>query len=578
MRSSRYISFFTILLCAVSICYGQKNESLKEESLDDIEALSSKDFPYIEKFHEAVREKLSGNFDEAKTLFEDCLKQKTDDDAVHFGLAEIAKEQSQPKIAQAHFEKAYGLDEENIVYIQELAYLAYEQGQFENAAIYYNKLVDRQPRNVDWIYGYSQVLIYNKRYEDAVNMLEKLQDQVGIVPEIMMMKADLYQEIDQLDKTEKTLLELCNEYPENKEALQTLILFYEKNDMPDKAKNVILELASTNPENMLFQMKLASIYAESGDQVKFLQTLKPIIGSDEVNASDKIFQIEQLLTFFKVEKLQLLELTSMLIDVNGEDPSAALLHAEVLTQNNQSKEALSFYRKALDKSGDQFEVWATVLAFESAYNDYHALYEDGQKALTYFPNMPFVYYAAAEGAIYTDKPEEALDILSAGELYLLDDQKQKARFSMRRGEAYFALKEYKKGIQEFEKALSIYPEQMIRVNYALSLSRAEIALSVAKEQLAKVSEEQRSSKFYLAKAQLSIAKKDYSEAEETLKLAVEKNAYNAELYDKLGDVFLLKENPEKALEYWTKALEKGSRNSVIAQKIKEQKLYAPKYY
>lgn len=578
MRTSGYISFLVILLFAVSITYGQKNESLKEESLDDLEALSSKDFPYIEKFHEAVREKLSGNIDEAKTLFEGCLEQRSNDDAVHFGLAEIAKEQNQPKVAQFHFEKAYELDERNIVYLQELAYIAYEQGQFENAALYYEKLVDCQPRNVDWIYGYSQVLIYNKRYEDAVNMLEKLQDQVGIVPEIMMMKADLYQEIDQLDKTEKTLLELCNEYPENKEALQTLILFYEKNDMPEKAKNVILELASANPENMLFQMKLASIYAESGDQEKLMNTLKPIIASDEVNVSDKIFQIEQLLTFFKVEKLQLLELTTTLIEMNGEEPSAGLLHAEVLTQNNRSKEALPFYRKSLDNSGDQFEVWTTVLAFESAYKDYYALYEDGQKALTYFPNMPFVYYAAAEGAIYTDKAEEALDILSAGELYVLDDKQQKARFSMRRGEAYFALKEYKKGIQEFEKALSISPERMIRVNYALCLAKAEIAISVAQEQLAKIGEEQRTAKFYIAKAQLNFVNNNYSEAEETLKLAVDKNAYNAELYDKLGDALFLQDKIEKALEYWKKALENGSRNSLIDQKIKEQKLYAPKYY
>lgn len=578
MRCLWSIAFFVLLLIAASTGYGQKEESLKEQSLDDVEALSSKDFPYIERFHKAVREKLSGNYDEAKKLFETCLKDRTNDDAVHFGLAEIAKKQNQPKLAKEYFEKAYAIDKKNIVYLQELAYLSYEQAQFEKAANYYEKLVERQPRNVDWIYGYSQVLIYNKRYEEAVNMLQKLQDQVGIVPEIMMMKADLYQEIGEIEKSEKTLLDLCNEYPDNREALQTLMTFYEKNEMADKAKKTIIDLANANPENMLFQMKLASVYAESGDQNKLMETLVPIIKSEEVDVSDKIFQIEQLLTFFQVEKTQLLELTTFLVKSNSDNSGAALLHAEVLTQNNQAKEALPFYRKSLEQSGDQYELWTTVLAFESAYRDYSALYEDGQKAISYFPSMPFVYYAAAEGAIYTGNAEEAIDLLAAGEIYLLDNQKQKARFEMRKGEAYFQLKEYKKAIQHFESALAIQPEPNIHINYALLLSNAGIALSVAEEQLEKVLEEEKTAKYYLAKSQLNIARENFTKAENILKSGIEKAAYNAELFDRLGDVKALQNDLQKALEYWQKAKEKGSRNTRIDQKIKEQKFYAPRYY
>jgi tetratricopeptide (TPR) repeat protein len=578
MNDLRHIAISVLLLFAAGFGYGQKEESLKKESIDDIEALSSKDFPYIEKFHEAVREKLAGNFEEAKKLFESCLKERKNDDAVHFGLAEIARDQDRLTEARNHFEKAYDIDKENIVYLQELAYLAYEQGRFEDAALFYDKLVKRQPRNVDWIYGYSQVLIYNKRYQDAVDMLEKLQDQVGVVPEIMMMKADLYQEVDQLEKSEETLLKLCKEYPENREALETLLGFYEKNEMPEKANQIVVDLAGDYPENMLVQIKLAAVYAKSGNQEKLMKTLHPILKSEEVDMTDKIYQIEQLLTFFKVEKSELLRLTTILVESDENDPGAALLHAEVLTQNNQSKDALPFYRNALKQSGDQFEVWTTVLAFESAYNDFPALYEDGQKAMSYFPNMPFVYYAAAEGAIYTGKPEEALDILAAGELYLLDNKTQKARYAMRKGEAYFQLEEYKKGIQEFEKALSILPESKIRITYAQALSAAGIAKSIAKEQLERLKEEEKNESYYLAKAQFYISNEKYTDAEDILKEGIEKSAYTAELYDRLGDVKRLQNKLEEAMSFWKKAKTKGSRNMSIDQKIKEEKLYAPKYY
>jgi tetratricopeptide (TPR) repeat protein len=309
-----------------------------------------------------------------------------------------------------------------------------------------------------------------------------------------------------------------------------------------------------------------------------MEVLNLIVRSPSVETYEKIEQLNRLLKQFEVKNTELLELTQLLIDADAADPGASLLHAEVLVQNNKSNEALPFYRASINKSDQQFEMWATVLAFESAYYEYQALYEDGEKALSYFPNMPFVYYAAAEGAIYTDRPEEALDILAAGELYILDNQQEKARFKMRKGEAHFALNSYKKGIQLFESAISINPDPRIRITYALCLAKAGIALSVAQEQLDKIEDEQKNERYYLACAALFIAKKDYNAAEKTLKKGIKQCFYLAELYDALGDVYLLKDKVGEAKTSWGKALELGSRNRTIDKKIKEEQFYAPKYY
>src|SRR5690554_8163006 len=91
--------------------------------------LSSKNHPYIELFHKAVREKMSGNYTEAKKLFNECLKEKQDDDAVYFGLAEIAKSENNSTAILENFKKAYDLDPENTVYLQELAYIYAEIGR-----------------------------------------------------------------------------------------------------------------------------------------------------------------------------------------------------------------------------------------------------------------------------------------------------------------------------------------------------------------------------------------------------------------------------------------------------------------
>jgi tetratricopeptide (TPR) repeat protein len=565
-------------MLSVGVSFGQKEKDLKQQALDDVKALSKKDFPYIENFHSAVREKLAGNLNEAKVFYEACLKERQNDDAVHFGLATIAKQQKDLKTAQKHFELAFELDPDNITYLQELAYLAFEQSRFESATKYYQRLVEKQPRNIDWIYGYSQVLIYNRDYKAATEMLEKLQDQVGVVPELMIMKSDLYQEIKSFDKAEATLLQFVREFPENREAFQQLSQFYKKHKKAEEFAALIEQLSQEYPQNMLIKMKQAEMYGETGEKDKLMDVLNVIIRSPQVETYEKIEQLNRLLKQFEVENTKLLELTQLLIDSDATDPGASLLHAEVLTQNHKSNEALPFYRASLNKSGEQFEVWTTVLAFESAYREYQALYEDGEKALSYFPNMPFVYYSAAEGAIYTGHPEEALDILAAGELYILDNQQQKARFEMRKGEAHFAMKSYKKGIQFFESALSIKADPKIRMTYAYCLAKAGIALSVALEQLDTIEDEQQNEQYYLTVATLHIASKAYNDAEKTLKKGINECFYVAELHDVLGDVYLLKEKKDKAKVAWNKALELGSRNRTIDQKIKEEQLYAPKYY
>ena len=570
-----------ILLCialSAGHSFSQKEKDLKQQALDDAKALSKEDFPYIENFHSAVREKLAGNLNEAKEFYEACLKERQNDDAVHFGLATIAREQRDLKRAQKHFELAFELDSENINYLQELAYIAFELNQFERAAEYYQRLVEAQPRNIDWIYGYSQVLIYNRDYKKATEMLEKLQDQVGVVPELMVMKSDLYQEIKDYDKAEATLLQFVNEFPENREAFQQLTNFYKKHRKQEEYKTLIEKLSQENPQNMLVKMKQAEMYGASGEKEKLLDVLNLIVRSPSVETYEKIEQLNRLLKQFEVKNTELLELTQLLIDADAADPGASLLHAEVLVQNNKSNEALPFYRASINKSDQQFEIWTTVLAFESAYYEYQALYEDGEKALSYFPNMPFVYYAAAEGAIYTDRPEEALDILAAGELYILDNQQQKARFEMRKGEAHFAMESYKNGIQFFESGLSIDADPKIKITYAHCLSKAGIALSVAQEQLDKIEDEQKNEQYYLACAALFIAKKDYNAAEKTLKKGIKQCFYLAELYDALGDVYLLKDKVGEAKTSWGKALELGSRNRTIDKKIKEEQFYAPQYY
>lgn len=556
-----------------------KQKSMQEQALDDVGALSSLDYPYIEQFHQAIREKMSGNYTEAKKLFQACLEKKPNDDAVYFGLAEIAKAENNVPVAMDNFQKAYDIDKTNDTYLQELAYIHFERANFEQAEILFKEMCSREPRNVDFRYGYSKVLIYNKAYQLAIDELNILQNQTGVVPELMIMKADLYSELNKLDKAEETLLLLKKEYPNDKDVLNNIIAFYEQQGQKEKAVQLIEELAKSDPDNGMAQFALANNYIEQNKFDEFIEIAPSLLTSSQVDVEEKLFVFKKIQEIKGNKDPMVIKSAETLYSLYPEDFEIASNYVNLLIAKRQSKKGLSISRKATVDNPNNFDTWRLALTFESSFLEYQALYEDGNKALELFPNIPTIYFATAEGALYTDRPDEAIQLLAAGEMYLLGDKRKEALFSMRKGEIYFYKKDYKKGIVAFEKALSNNPdEQAIPITYALALSKANIATDIAHEMLGKIPAKSRSRDFYLAKAYLAQNDNKLLEGIEILENGIRNEFNNAELLDLLGDFHFKNQSLAKAKEAWLLALESESRNKNLNKKINEEKLYAPKYY
>ncbi|WP_107039502.1 tetratricopeptide repeat protein [Brumimicrobium mesophilum] len=579
MRKLLFISSLVLFPLAPLFGQGEKEKSMQEQAMDDINALSSRDYPYIEQFHQAIREKISGNYSEAKKRFNACLEIKQDDDAVYFGLAEIAKVENNFSAALENFQKAYDLDPSNLTYLQELAYIHFERANFEQAEILFKEMCEREPRNLDFRYGYSKVLIYNKAYQLAIDELNTLQSQTGVVPELMIMKADLYVEIKNYDKAEETLLILKEEYPKNKEVLGNIIAFYEQRGEKKKAINLIEQLAQNDPDNGMAQFVLANNLIEQENYKEFLELAPELLKNNQIEIKQKLFIFKKIQDLKQAGDPMIFDASEELYKSYPEDFEIASRYVKALITSNQSKKAVSVARKATVDNPNNFEAWKLAFAVESNYMDYPALYEDGNKALALFPTLPVIYFATAEGALYSNNPEEAIQLLAAGEIYLLDDKKKESLFSMRKGEIYFHNKEYKKGIVAFEKAMiNNADDQSIQIAYALALSKAKIADEVANEILNKITESNQTRDYFLAKAIMASNSQKYSAGIEILEIGIKKELYKAELLDLLGDLHFQNQSLNKALEAWKAAQKSESRNQNLIKKINEEKLYAPKYY
>lgn len=577
MKKTAIVILLVVLGIANTRAQNSMEDRLKSEAKDDAKTLSTSNYPYIDQFHLGVREMLSGNNAEAKKAFQKCLETRKNDDAVYYALAQIETREKNTMEALKHYQMAHSLDPSNVIYTKRLAESYFDRGDFDKAKPLFEKLCRLDPQNAEYRFGYSKVLIYLKLYKQAIAELDKLQEETGVVPQLKLMEADLYSELKQYDQQEAILLDLKSKFPTDSEVLKALFRFYDKKGEDKQAYAVVEQMLKNDPDNGMAQIILAKNYLKNANTDKFVQLAPHIFSNDNVSVEHKLFILKAYKAIIGSSNPEVYKITENLYEAHADDANVALNYARSLIAQHNSNEALAVFRKAILQHKDNYSLWSQTLLFEEDYLAFSALYEDAEKALNLFPSMPFVYFEAAKGALETNHLDEAEQILAGGELYLVGDNEQAAKFAQRKGEIFFTKKNYKKGIVSFEKALSLSDHSSIKIAYAYALAQTKIAPEIASQLLEKVKGNEKSRDYYRASALLLMNKAQWKAAIIILQKGIDNEFNNAELYDMLGDCYSFSGSNSKAIEAWKMAKEGQSRNSTIDQKIKEEKYYAPHY-
>lgn len=583
MTKQFYISLFFILTCLSG--YAQKKDKNRDkekelmgQALDDAGMLSKEDYPYMDKFYEALRLKYSGNDKEAKELFKECLEIKPNDDAVLFSLGQLELKNGISQKALEYFQRAEAVDPNNIWYTQEIAYIYYDKKRFEKAAISFKKMVDYEPKNVDWLYGYAQSLILSGEYEPSIAVFNQMEAQIGKVPEIVLRKVEIYRVLEQSDNMLKELNSALPQLSEDPQILASLFSYHlAAQDLPG-AKASFEQMAKDDVNNGYVQLFLADIYSRTDEKTKMLSSLNNAFNNPHVNYEQKLQMLMSLDEEGDLSKAKTAQLADTLLKNHSDASTVLIYHAEVNAEAGEYDKALISYKKAIDADATVYDNWLVLLKLEGQMGAFSDLYTDGNSALERFPNMPEIYLYTAHGALRTGKTEEATSFLSIGEDFILGDDKQKAKFNELRGQILFKEGSFKAGQLMFEKAMQQDPENLYIANnyaYMLSLEKIQLekALKLAKTSLNKYPKNPSVLDTY---GMVLFRKKQYTEAENYLKQALDLAPNDGQLLDHYGDILYHLKNVDEAVKYWGKAKENNVSNAVINQKIEKRSYYEPK--
>lgn len=545
----------------------------------DSHVVSAADYPYIRTFHEGVRLKAKGQYREAITAFDSCFTVRPTDDAAAFGLAQCYLLLNDQPNAAKYTEAASKLDPKNKWYTQELAYMYYNQSKFQESANCFEKLVAAEPRNVDWWYGYAEVLKRTGKYQAAIDAYDKMEDQTGPIPDLAIQKFQLFLLLKQPEKGIQEIEAARKLFPDELALIGTLVDYYFETRQMDKGQAMLEELVKSDPKNGRAYLFLGELYARQGKKKEAYVAYKGAFDGTGVDIDQKV---NVLLYFYETQMTiepEVFELANMLVRDYPNDAKPYSILGDLYLQNKQKTEALDSYKKALKLDDTKYAIWNQVLLMEYENRQFEELYKDARLAAATFPSMVNVQLLYTIACVQVDRYTEAIEAAEIGKELVVNDKVMEGEFYAQQGEAYFLQKNTQKGVELYEKAMKTDPNNLLtKNNYATRLALSNMELQKALELIKSVSVQvPENGAFMATQGLVELKLAHYQEGLSLLKKANELQPNDRNYVEYLGDAHYFTGDQNSAVELWKRALTLGCKNKVLEKKIATRKYIDPIY-
>ena len=556
---------------------GEKTTSSKSSSKSSLSESQRTDVTYL--FFNANKEKILGNMNNAADLFAEVIRKDGSNHAAMYELANIYADQKKYSDALFFIRSAYRLDPSNEWYALSFADILQKNGKFEESASVYEQLIKEKPDRLDYYFEWATALIYANKLTDAIKVLDKVEEQVGVNKDIVMQKQRLYMQLGKTDKAIAEVQKLIDADPKDAQAYGMLAELYQNSGQKEKALEIYNKVLEIDPENPYIHLSLADYYRTNGDKDKSVEELKKAFSNKKLDTDTKI---QILGSYFALVELhpemreQAIEMCRLLLEANPEEPRAHAVYGDFLYQDKKLDSALAEYQLAKKLGAKEFTVIQQLMFLESQLQRWDSLLTESEDAIENFPDQPLGYFF--NGLVYSQKKKyaDAVKSLNSGVKLIVDNKNLEGQFYSSLGEAYNELKDFVKSNENYDKALELNSKDAnVLNNYAYFLSVRGEKMDKA-EEMSKESNaiEPDQGSYEDTYGWIMYKQGKYNEAktwtEKSLSHGSDKSATVLEHY---GDILYKLGDLNKAFEYWQKAKNAGDGASeFLDKKIESRKL------
>lgn len=525
------------------------------------------------------------------------------------------------------YRRAYDLDSSNVELYSDLG-LGYvrlvrnDEALLGHAIRLINKKFDCDPTDLNNAYIYAQILESIKRPESALAVWATIDSLSPSRPDLSLMYVDaLVKQGDStaLVKAVERLkgLEVANgvnmEFSRRKIGIYALLgdtaaaissarqlidasplapssyivagNFFASIEQPDSAIHYLRMGRDVDPADGEAAYALAEYYNELGDTVGYAREIDNALLATDLDVSDKHDILLDYTRKYIGDSTLLPHLDSLFVRVIDRYPQELelrKLYADYLSTTQRYDLSAEQREMVLDLDPADEENWmrAAVNYLMDGDRTADAL-SVLKRSLKYHDGSDKIH--SMLGSVYVNSDTAGhygmarREFMRAYELADTLDAEKRSNYICNIGDIFYQEENMDSAAVYYQSALDIYPKNnMARNNYAYHLSETSAdsaALDKADElSYYTVTLEPDNAVYLDTYAWILFRKHDYKRAKDFIDRAMahvdDPEQLSAEYYSHAGDIYFWNDEPQKALEFWTKALELDPGNELLARKVK----------
>ena len=435
---------------------------------------------------------------------------------------------------------------------------------------------ERNPHNVEVQLSIADAYARLEDYRNAIAAYDSVQQWQGQSVQLSARKVRAYQALNDTVGAIGEMRSLLATAPRNVDynlAMGNMMLMFGERDSAltyyDKAQLY-------EPENGATYLAKAQFYNAIGDSVNYDQQTYQALVSKDLDVASKVEVLADYARHLLVAKdssARTENLFKVLIEQHPNEPQIRMLFSDYLAAKDDMKGAAEQMDYAVNLDPTDAQAWNRLLVLNIISENYEAAIAAGDRAIELNPNNIELYGYIAPAYYNIKQYDKAIEVYKKA-LAAVDstDTEHRSMFLGGMGDAKFSMGDTIGAFALYDQAIEIDPNNVsILNNYAYFLTLCNRDLDKAERMSAKtVQAEPQNATFLDTYAWVFYKRKEYTMAQLYIEMAIKNERRpSSDIYDHYGDILLAVGNKQEALKQWKKALELDAGNKELLEKVEK---------
>lgn len=539
-------------------------------------------------FQESAVQKVKENYDASIELLRHALEIKPDAPEALYTMSmmlSVKTDEASQAEAERYIRKAVELEPDNYYFQSQLAEYYDSRGMTDSAAARYETMSRRFSDHESLLYSLAEIYNSQNNYDGLIRTLSRLEVQEGKNDDISLRKLRAYSQAGKLDSALVIANELIKSDTTNASFRVVRGGIYDDMGNDAQALEEYNAVLATDSLNDLARLAVMNHHLKKNDIPQYISTATSIAVNERMNAKTRTKALTSLVMAAArgtVDSTAALPACRKIF--NDKEPDAALLdlYQSYLTMLKAPADTMApVWRKLLELAPNYSQVRLKLLqnVIPTGKNEEVAkLCEDGAE---YDPDNIAYYFYGGLAHFSLKNSEKALDMMKQGTAHITRSTNSELASDMYAalGDIYHEQQQDSLSFAAYEKSLE-YKDDNINAlnNYAYFLSLKKKDLGKAESMSLKTIKAHPQNATYLdTYAWVLFELGRYAEAAEFIEQAlanIEPGRENTSIYEHAGDIYSMRGNAARALEFWKKAKKMGEPSKLLDKKIKLRKYIA----